>query len=89
MGGRDLTGDGAPPPIRRRLTSYRGKAGVDVERVPVSAQAVQGRLEPNAGETGIVQIHDSLIVPEPFFPPYTHRRRIKLNYHEGSKKKNK
>lgn len=43
-------------PVRRRLTSYLGKAGVDVERVPVSAQAVQGRLETIAGETAIVQI---------------------------------
>lgn len=53
--------------VRWWLTSYRSKAGVDVERVPVSAQAVQGRLEPITGETGIVHIYDSLIVSKLFF----------------------
>lgn len=59
-------------PVRWWLTSYRGKAGVDVERVPVSAQAVQGRLEPITGETGIVHIYDSLIVSKLFFSFLTH-----------------
>lgn len=40
--------------VGRRLTSDCGEARVDVERVPVSTQAVQRRLEPTAEETGIV-----------------------------------
>lgn len=54
-------------PVRRQLTSHRGEAGVNVQRVPVSAQAVQGRLEATTGETGIVQIYETLIVSELFF----------------------
>lgn len=48
---RQIWRRGLCPPVRQRvwggtLTSHGSKAGVDVEGVPVSAQTVQGRLEP-------------------------------------------
>lgn len=62
------------------LTSHSSKAGVNMKRVPVSAQTVQGRLWPQEEHELFKSIFNSWTSEL-----LTHRCRIKLNYHEGKK----
>lgn len=67
--------------LKCTLTSHGGEAGVYVERVPVSTQTVQGRLQPPGKQTLFRSISNSW-TPELLI----HRRGMKLNYHEGNRR---